>query len=369
MNNSKRLASLDALRGFDMLFIMGFAPFVMAVCGLFEGGFWEGLSAQMEHVEWNGLAHHDTIFPLFLFIAGISFPFSLASMRDKGLTDNKIYLRIARRVAILVVLGFVYNGLFDLDFANLRLASVLGRIGVAWGVAAVLQMLFSTRVRVTIAGVVLVAYGLVSQFVAAPDAVAGADPISLEGCLAGWIDRQLLPGAMYLGSMDPEGIFSTIPAVVTAMLGMFTGEFVRQPEERVSGRKKVVAMALAGVAFGVVGALWSIALPVNKTLWSSTFVCVLACYSLLLFALFYYLIDVRGWQKWSFVFRVIGLNSITIYMAQVIVNFGGISRYFLGGVARFCSPEWREVVLSGGYLLVSWLFLWVLYRKKIFLKV
>lgn len=369
MNTPKRLASLDALRGFDMLFIMGFAPFVMAVCGLFEGGFWEGLAAQMEHVEWNGLAHHDTIFPLFLFIAGISFPFSLASMRSKGLTDRKIYLRIARRAVILVLLGFVYNGFFKLDFENFRLASVLGRIGVAWGVAALLQMLFSTRTRVVIAGSVLVAYGLVSQFVAAPDAVAGADPLSLEGCFAGWVDRMLLPGEMYLGSMDPEGIFSTIPAVVTAMLGMLTGEFIRLPEERFSGRKKASMMALAGVAFGVVGALWSIALPVNKTLWSSTFVCVLACYSLLLFALFYYIIDVRGWQKWSLPLRVIGLNSITIYMAQAIFDFNGLTRYFFGGVARICGDDWRQVIMTGGYLLISWLFLWFLYRKKIFLKV
>lgn len=369
MNTPKRLASLDALRGFDMLFIMGFAPFVMAVCGLFEGGFWEGLAAQMEHVEWNGLAHHDTIFPLFLFIAGISFPFSLASMRSKGLTDKKIYLRIARRAVTLVLLGFVYNGFFKLDFENFRLASVLGRIGVAWGVAALLQMLFSTRTRVVIAGSVLVVYGLVSQFVAAPDAVAGADPLSLEGCLAGWIDRCLLPGRMYLGSMDPEGIFSTIPAVVTAMLGMLTGEFIRLPEERFSGRKKASMMALAGVAFGVVGALWSIALPINKTLWSSTFVCVLACYSLLLFALFYYIIDVRGWQKWCLPLRVIGLNSITIYMAQAIFDFNGLTRYFFGGVARICGDDWRQVIMTGGYLLISWLFLWFLYRKKIFLKV
>lgn len=369
MNTPKRLASLDALRGFDMLFIMGLAPFVMAVCGLFEGGFWEGLAAQMEHVEWNGLAHHDTIFPLFLFIAGISFPFSLTSMRSKGLTDKKIYLRIARRAVTLVLLGFVYNGFFELDFENFRLASVLGRIGVAWGVAAVLQMLFSVRTRVVIAGSVLVVYGLVSQFVAAPDAVAGADPLSLEGCLAGWIDRCLLPGRMYLGSMDPEGVFSTIPAVVTAMLGMLTGEFIRLPEERFSGRKKVSMMALAGVAFGVVGALWSIALPVNKTLWSSTFVCVLACYSLLLFALLYYIIDVRGWQKWSLPLRVIGLNSITIYMAQAIFDFNGLTRYFFGGVARICGDDWRQVIMTGGYLLISWLFLWFLYRKKLFLKV
>ncbi len=361
--------SLDALRGFDMLFIMGFAPFVMAVCGLFEGGFWEWLAGQMEHVEWNGLAHHDTIFPLFLFIAGISFPFSLASQRERGFSERKIYWRVARRTIVLILLGLVYNGLFRLDFENLRIASVLGRIGVAWGVAAVLQMLFSVRVRVVIAAVVLVGYGLLSAFVAAPDVAGGADPLSMEGCFAGFVDRLLLPGRMYLGTMDPEGVLSTLPAVVTAMLGMLTGEFVRLPDDKFSGKQKALCMAVAGVIFGVVGGVWSFVLPINKTLWSSSFVCVLACYSLLLFALFYYIVDVREWRSWTFALRVIGLNSITIYMAQAIFDFSGLSRYFFGGLARPCSPEWGQVILSGGYLLLSWLFLWFLYRKRVFLKV
>ncbi len=369
MNENRRLWSLDALRGFDMLFIMGFAPFVVALCGLFEGGFWEWMAGQMEHVEWNGLAHHDTIFPLFLFIAGISFPFSLASQRERGFSDKKIYLRIARRAIVLVLLGLVYNGFFRLDFENLRLASVLGRIGVAWAIAAVLQMLLSVKARVVVAAVVLVGYWLLSAFVAAPDVAAGADPLSLEGCFAGYVDRLLLPGRMYLGSMDPEGILSTIPAVVTAMLGMLTGEFVRLPEDQIPGKRKAMWMALAGVVFGVVGGLWSIVLPINKTLWSSSFVCALACYSLLLFALFYYIVDVREKRSWTLPLRVIGLNSITIYMAQAIFDFSGLTRYFFGGLARLCSPEWGEVIITGGYLLLSWLFLWFLYRKRVFLKV
>ena len=135
---SQRLLSLDALRGFDMLFIMGFAGLVTALCKLCPGEFSDWMTAQMGHADWNGFFHHDTIFPLFLFIAGISFPFSLAKQREKGMSERSIYLKVIRRGLTLVALGFVYSGLFKLDFATLRLPSVLGRIGLAWMFAALL---------------------------------------------------------------------------------------------------------------------------------------------------------------------------------------------------------------------------------------
>ena len=139
---SQRLLSLDALRGFDMLFIMGFAGLVTALCKLCPGEFSDWMTAQMGHADWNGFFHHDTIFPLFLFIAGISFPFSLAKQREKGMSERSIYLKVIRRGLTLVALGFVYSGLFKLDFATLRLPSVLGRIGLAWMFAALLFGLF-----------------------------------------------------------------------------------------------------------------------------------------------------------------------------------------------------------------------------------
>ena len=142
MKQSERLMSLDALRGFDMLFIMGFAGLVTALCKLCPGEFSDWMTAQMGHADWNGFFHHDTIFPLFLFIAGISFPFSLAKQREKGMSERSIYLKVIRRGLTLVALGFVYSGLFKLDFATLRLPSVLGRIGLAWMFAALLFGLF-----------------------------------------------------------------------------------------------------------------------------------------------------------------------------------------------------------------------------------
>ena len=373
MKNSeanKRLMSLDTLRGFDMMFIMGLAGLVMAICSLFPGGEDCWLSVTMKHVKWHGLAHHDTIFPLFLFIAGISFPFSYGKQVSNGMSKKSIYLKILKRFFILVALGVVYNGFFKLDFANLRICSVLGRIGFAWAAAAVLFINFKPMTRAIICAVILVAYWLIVGYIPAPD-VPGGDPLTMEGTIVGWVDRMITPGRLIYnqGNFDPEGILSAFPAIVTAMLGMFTGEFVRQPEEKISGNRKAGYMGLASLAILAVGLVWSLVFPINKMLWSSSFVLVVGSYSLAMFALFYWIIDVKGWQKWTLFFRVIGLNSITIYMAQSIIKFGNIRNFFLSGLVEKLPENWGAVVNYGGYIAVCWLFLYFLYRQKIFLKI
>ena len=191
----------------------------------------------------------------------------------------------------------------------------------------------------------------------------------MEGTIVGYVDRLLLPGRLLSKIFDPEGWLSTLPAIATAMLGMMTGEFIRQPERRFSGDRKALYMALAAIAFTLVGMLWDLSFPINKKLWSSSFVCVVAGYSLGMFALFYWLLDVRGYRSWTLPFQVIGLNSITIYMAQRIVDFRGIANFFFGGIAAKTPDAVASVIISIGYLFVSWLFLYFLYKKKIFLKV
>jgi predicted acyltransferase len=177
----------------------------------------------------------------------------------------------------------------------------------------------------------------------------------------------LLPGKLYQGTFDPEGLFSTLPAIVTALLGMFTGKWVR--ESRIAGTKKSLCMALMAVAWIIVGAVWSIWFPINKKLWTSTFVLVVGGYSLLLFALFYYIIDVKGYRRWTLFFRVVGMNSITIYMAQLIINFHNPTNFFFKGIAGKLPDLWGELVMSTGYIAICWLFLYFLYRKRVFLKV
>jgi predicted acyltransferase len=382
---SRRLLSLDALRGFDMLFIMGLSHLICSVCELFPSGADSYLWQTMKHASWDGLYHHDTIFPLFLFIAGVSFPFSYAKQCEGGASRKKVYWKIIRRAVTLIALGVVYNGFFKCQFDNLRICSVLGRIGMAWALAALLYVNFSAKVRAVIAGAVLIGYWLLICYVPAPDA-EGAAALSMEGNLVGYVDRMVTPGRLLRkGLFDPEGLLSTVPAVVTAMLGMFAGEFVRKDnlpavrrtaeegsgrQERFSvGTRKAGYMGLAALGMLAVGLVWSLVFPINKALWTSSFVLVVGSYSLAMFALFYYIIDVRGWQKWCIPFSVVGLNSITIYMAQKIVPFDRISGFFLKGFAGMMPEVWGEVLLDAGYLAVSWLFLYFLYKKKTFLKI
>lgn len=368
--NKERLMSLDTLRGFDMFFIMGLSGLVISVCNLFPGTFAEEIANQMVHVDWNGLTHHDTIFPLFLFLAGVSFPYSYANQLSKGMSRGQVYAKIFRRAATLVFLGLIYNGLLKFDFENLRCASVLARIGLAWMGAALLFINFSARTRAIICIVILVGYGLLSALVGAPD-VIGADPLSREGCLVGYIDRQFLPGRLIYDNnrFDPEGLLSTIPAVVTAMLGMFTGELIRLPKERMSGEKKTLWMIAGGVALLVITLLTKGLIPINKMLWSSTFVCAVGSYSLFMMALFYYIVDVRGWQKWTIMFRVVGMNSITIYLAQRLINFSSTNKFLFSGFAELFPENIQPVIMGTGYIVVCWLFLYFLYKKKTFLKV
>jgi len=369
MQQSKRLMSLDALRGFDMMFIMGVASLICCICKLFPDGDQTWLFEQMKHVEWDGLRHHDTIFPLFIFLAGVSWPFSYSKQVANGKPTRLILAKIFHRALALVFLGLVFNGFFKFNWAELRVASVLGRIGLAWmGGALIYMFVKSPWKRLIVAGAILVGYYGVVRFIPAPD-VPGGDPLSMQGTIVGWVDRMLLPGRLYQGSFDPEGLLSTLPAIVTALLGMSAGDIVRLPEEKYSGNRKSLMLLGAAAICVALGMLWSLDFPLNKKLWSSSFVLVVAGYSFACFALFYYIIDVRGYQKWAFPLKVIGMNSITIYLIQHIVNIPYTNRYFLDGVASKCSEPVAAVVYATGYVLISWLILYFLYKKKTFLKV
>lgn len=370
MKPGERLQSLDALRGFDMFFIMGLAGLITAICALFPEGSDCWLATQMSHVKWEGFRHHDTIFPLFLFLAGVSFPFSYAKQIANGAQRRQVYFKIIRRGIALVALGFVYSGLFKLDFAHLRVFSVLGRIGLAWMIAALLFINTKAPVRAVICAVILIGYTFLLT-IPAPD-VPGADSLSRTGNIVGYVDRTLFGNEhLYYSKdgFDPEGLLSALPAVVTALLGMFAGELVRTPEEKVSGgRKSLLMFAAAALMLGI-GFIFNAFQPCNKALWNPAFVMFAGCYSTAMFALFYWIIDVRGWRNWILPFTVVGMNSITIYMAQRIINFGFTTKFFLSGIIGLVPEKWGNLIYSAGYLALSFLLLLFLYRKKIFLKV
>ena len=267
---NNRLESLDALRGFDMFFISGGATLLTAIAAFFpDSTVWQTIAKNMEHVPWDGLLHHDTIFPLFLFIAGISFPFSLQKQKEKGKSMTSIYLKILRRGLVLVLLGMIYGGLLNFQFETQRWPSVLGRIGLAWMFAAFIFTATGKKLwpKVAVIPVILIGYWLVSAFVHAPGVDPSIDPLTREGNIACYIDRTLLGAHCYRPDYDPEGLLSTVPAICTAMLGMLTGVFVLRNKPT---NKSALVIFGAGVVCAILGAAWNIIYPINTALWSSS---------------------------------------------------------------------------------------------------
>jgi predicted acyltransferase len=363
-----RLLSLDALRGFDMLWIIGGDGLFHALAGYSNAGFFHWASNQLEHVEWNGFVFYDMIFPLFLFIAGVSLPFSIAKRKAQGDSQRSIYWHLLKRALILVAFGIIYNGFFQFDWENTRYASVLGRIGLAWFFGALIFMRFSLKWQIVWFWAILIVYWLAMVLIPVP--VYGAGNLTMEGSLAGYIDRMLLPGKLYRTIHDPEGILSTLPSVATALLGIMTGQWLRMKHEKLNPLRKALLMGCTGIIFLGLGQLWNLWFPINKNLWTSSFVLYAGGWSLLLLSLFYLVIDVWSFRKWAFPFVVIGLNSITIYMCQAgIIDFSGMRDFFFGGAIGYCSVSVQPVLQAAGYILMVWLFLYLLYRYKIFLKV
>jgi predicted acyltransferase len=364
----KRLQSLDALRGFDMFWIMGGEGIFVGLASLTGWPLFKWWATQCNHVPWHGFHFYDMIFPLFLFIAGISFPFSLAKRSANNDSRKSIYKHVISRGLILVLLGIIYNNGIRFDFDGLRYGSVLGRIGLAWMFAAIIFMNTKLTFRIVWFGAILIGYWLLLVLFPAHD-LGSNDIFSREGNLASYIDRILMPGRLYLGNHDPEGLFSTIPAIGTALLGMFTGEFMQSKYLSDKPLKKVLYLFLAAIALMVIGQIWNLAFPINKNLWTSSFVCFVGGLSLLLFTIFHLIIDVWQLKKWSFFFVVIGMNPITIYLVGRIVNFRSATEFFFGGFTALLPEAWSPLIEGIGVTAIAWVFLYILYKKKIFLKV
>ena len=368
MKTNERLLSLDALRGFDMFWIIGWGRIWHELAKLTDWPLFNWWSTQMNHCEWDGFHFYDLIFPLFLFIAGISFPFSLEKSQQKGLSKKAIYIRIIKRGLILVFLGLVFNGFLKFNFDAQRYSGVLIRIGLAWMFAALIFINTKRNARILWCAGILIFYWLLLAFVQAPDFPA-APRFSMEGNIACYIDRAFLPGKMYSELYDPSGLSGILPAISTTLLGMLTGMFIKTSKEGLTPMKKVVYMTGAGVALIMLGLLWGLIFPINKPIWTSSYVCLAGGVSLLFFAFFYWIIDVCGYRRWTLFFSVIGMNSITIYMAQSIINFQFTANFLFGGFVSFFPKAWAPMLNSLTYIIICWLFLYFLYRKKIFIKV
>lgn len=351
----QRLMSLDALRGFDMFFIIGGGALITQFT---KNSPWEWdnvIGEQMQHVAWEGIHAMDLVFPLFMFLAGVAIPYALSSKLERGDTKLSLLKKVFKRVLTLVVLGLVYNDALSMHLDSLRVASVLGQIGVAYGIAAAI-CIYSKHWRTAgyWCGGIMLGYAALQLWFPVPE--FGIGELTREGSINAYIDQHYLPGRLYGGTFDPEGILCMVSASAIVLMGYLAGMLIRS--ESYTEGKKCQILAALGTGLILLGALLDPFYPVIKSLWTTTFNLYAGGISMLLLLGFYYVIDVLKFQKWAFFFTVIGVNSITIYLAHRFVDFGKLSNFIFGANSTLATV-----------ILLEWLFLYFLYKKKIYLKV
>lgn len=360
----ERVLSIDALRGFDMFWIIGGREVVRAWAKWLDSPWYPEIDRQFTHVRWEGFVFYDLIFPLFLFLVGAVLPFSLGKLRDRGEPNSRLYGRILRRTLMLFALGLLYNRILDLNWETFRFSGVLQRIALCYGIAAVLVVHTSVSVQAIVLAALLLGYWALLAWVPVPGGSAG--DYSMQGSLPGWVDRHYMPGrVLYYGYGDNEGILSTIPAIGTALLGVLAGQWLRSAR---GPWTKVAGLVGAGIACLSLALVWDRSFPIIKNIWTSSYVLYAGGWSLLLLAMFYGVIDVLGYRRWAYFFVVIGANAILIYAALKFIDFGYTTRFLFGGLARHVG-SFEPVLLPMGLVAVEWFFLWILYRNRVFFRV
>jgi predicted acyltransferase len=359
----KRVVSIDALRGFDMFWLIGGTAILHPLLRWVDAPWAETLEAQLEHTSWHGFTFYDLIFPLFLFIVGASLPFALRTRIERGADKGELFKHIARRGLTLIVFGWIYSGFLDFELENFRWMGVLQRIGLCYFFAATIVLFTDVRGQAIAFVAILLGYWGLMTLVPVPG--IGAGVLTPEGNLSGFLDRLILPGRFCCDDLyDNEGLLSTLPAIGTSLLGVLSGQWLRSGA---SGNRKVLGLLGSGIASLLLARLWNPWFPINKLMWTSSYVLFAGGWSLLLLGFFYLVVDVWEFRSWSFFFVVIGMNAITIYLGQRIIPFQEMAEFFFSGIASFCGGL-DKFVLELGELGLKWGFLYFLYRQRIFLK-
>ncbi len=364
---SKRLLSIDALRGFDMFFISGGATFLYLIDGKTGWAWVDMLAKQMEHPPWGGFTFFDFIMPLFLFISGVSLSFSLSSNLKKNVPKATLYKKTFKRMVILIILGIIFKNapLPIFSPSEIRYSSVLGRIGIATFATAILYLNFTKTQRLYwVIGILTAYYGALFLI---PVPEFGAGDLSFEGNLVGWIDRTVMPGILRQGTYDELALLTQLPALCLTVLGVWAGDILRK--QNFTDSKKLSHLFAIGSVLIAIGIMWGLHFPINKKLWSSSFILLTGGMSFLILTLFYWLIDVKGYRKWTFFFKVIGMNSLVIYFAYSFIDFGYTANKIFGGLLSPINEIWHEALISIGGLGLVWLFLYLLYKNKVFVKI
>lgn len=371
-----RLLSLDALRGFDMLWIIGGATVIRSLSELTGAGWLKALEVQMSHVTWIGFHFYDLIFPLFMFIAGVAIPFSVKSSLSKGIVRRKLVWKVFRRMILLIILGILYNGVFRDGFENARYASILGQIGIAYFFASLIYIYSGSYKTILfwLAGI-LAGVSILQLLVPVPG--VGAGVLTPEGHINGYIDRMLLPGRLAYGPegmlgggqegiYDALGWLSIVSAIGITLMGIVAGKILQN--NKITEYRKTGILAITGLALILAGLALSPFYPVIKVCWTTTYNLLAGGISFILMAGFYLVIDVWHYRRWTFFFRVIGMNSIFVYLFVRIVPVSTIAGYFTGWITKPFGNGTELAVVSIS-LLTVWLVLYYMYRKNIFIKV
>ncbi len=359
-----RLRSLDALRGFDMFWIVGAGDLVRGLQKISDDGVVGFIAKQLQHQAWEGMHFEDLIFPLFVFIAGVSLVFSL----EKNLQQTNrrtVALRIVQRSALLYFIGILCYGGFSTRFEDIRLLGVLQRIALCYLCSGLLFCFLKPRAVMGVFVGLLVGYWALMSLVPVPG--HGAGNFAEGANLANYVDQRYLPLRKYDGNHDPEGLLSTLPAIASCLLGVFAGLLLKDPSS--TDRRKVLLLIAGGLGCLAVGWAWHLHFPVIKKIWSSSFVLVAGGSSCLLLAAFYQVIDVWKFQKWAMPFVWIGVNPITIYFGGRFIDFESLAKLFVGGPLGAACGRYAELVLALTSLAFGFWFMRFLYQRRIFLRV
>jgi predicted acyltransferase len=363
-----RLVSLDAFRG-------------ITIAGMIlvnNPGSWKYVYPPLRHAAWHGWTPTDLVFPFFVFIVGCSISLALSRRIGEGAGRSDLYRKIFKRSAIIFFLGILLHLIPRFNFAAMRIPGVLQRIALCYLFAALLYIHSGVKGRAVAVVIILASYWLVMKLVPVPG--HGAGGLDLQGNLCSFIDTKVLAGHLYKPQFDPEGILSTFPAVATAVLGTLAGDWLRTSKK---GFAKASGLAVAGAALTVLGLVLHPYFPINKQLWTSTFVLFSAGTALLLLAGCYFLIDVLGLKTWAIPFLVFGTNAIVAFVASglvvkllllVKVSSGGEKVGLLSFIYERVFAVWAgnfggSLAYAAAYLLIWLAVLSPLYRKKIFIKI
>jgi predicted acyltransferase len=370
LNISNRLVSLDVFRGITI------AGMVLVN----NPGTWSNIYWPLEHAEWHGWTPTDLVFPFFVFIVGVAIPLAFGRRTESGGSKRDLYLKIVRRTVIIFALGIFLAGFPYFQLSTIRIPGVLQRLAVCYLFASIIFLNTKVRTQIIVTLVLLVFYCLLMTRLHAPGFATG--DLSKEGSLASFVDRVVFgPHIWKQGKVyDPEGLLSTIPAIATALFGVLTGQWLRTNK---SQYEKVTGLFVAGAGCLVIGWCWNPFFPINKSLWTSSYVFFTAGLALQFLALCYWLIDIRKYQSWARPFVVFGVNAIALYVGTALMArllgliklpWGSETISLQGWIFQKVFLPWASPVnASLAYAIVFillWLgVMWILYSRRIFIKV